>query len=60
MNLVYYVLGGTIGILLIGAIVVVLMASGTKSQKRRLDDLKSRHIARQPWDVHSADGRANR
>jgi hypothetical protein len=60
MNMIFYILGAGIAILLIGAIVVVVMASGSKSQSRRMQDLHTRHVARQPWDAESADGRGNR
>jgi hypothetical protein len=60
MNMIFYILGAGIAILLIGAIVVVVMASGPKSQQKRMRDIQTRHIARQPWDAESANGRGNR
>jgi hypothetical protein len=60
MNTIFLVLFAGIAILLVGAVVVVVMASGSKSQKQRMENLHARHMARQPWDAQSADGRGNR
>jgi flagellar basal body-associated protein FliL len=60
MNTVFLILGIGIVVLLFGAIAVVILASGSKSQKQRMENHQARHMARQPWDAHSADGRANR
>ena len=58
-SVLFLILGAGIAILLVGAVVVV-MASGPKSQKKRMQELHTRHFARQPWDAESADGRGNR
>jgi hypothetical protein len=60
MNTIFLVLFAGLAILLVGAVVVVVMASGAKSQKRRMEDVQTRHLARQPWDAQSAEGRGNR
>ena len=54
MNIIYLVLGLGIAILLVGAVVIVLMSMGTKNKHRQIDELRSRHIARQPWDAHGS------
>lgn len=59
-NVIFLVFAIAIVALLIGAIVVVFLASGTKSQKKRMEEHQTRHLAQQPWDAHSADGRGNR
>jgi len=59
-SVLFLILGAGIAILLVGAVVVVVMASGPKSQKKRMQELHTRHFARQPWDAESADGRGNR
>ncbi len=51
MNVVYLILGLGIAVLAVGAIVVVFMSMGTENKHRQLDELRTRHIARQPWDV---------
>lgn len=60
MNMIFYILGAGIAILLVGAIIVVVMASGPKSRQQRMREVQTRHIARQPWDAESANGRSNR
>jgi flagellar basal body-associated protein FliL len=60
MNTVFLVLGICIVMLLVGAVAVVFLASSSKSQKQRMEEQQNRHVARQPWDAQSADGRGNR
>jgi flagellar basal body-associated protein FliL len=60
MNTVFLILGIAIVVLLVGAVVVVALASSSKTQQKRMEEHQSRHIARQPWDAHSAEGRGNR
>ena len=60
MNTVFLILGIGIVVLLFGAVAVVALANGSKSQKRRMEEHQTRHLARQPWDAHSAHGRGNR
>ncbi|HYM27870.1 MAG TPA: hypothetical protein VET66_06955 [Steroidobacteraceae bacterium] len=59
-NTIFLFLAVGIVLLLAAAIVVVLLASSPKSQKKRMEELHARHMARQPWDAHSAEGRGNR
>jgi hypothetical protein len=57
---VYLVLALCIVALLVGALVVAFLASGARSEKKRKEEMATRHLARQPWDAQSADGRGNR
>lgn len=47
-------------VLLASAIVVLLSASAQSQDQKRKEGLRTRHIAQQPWDAQSADGRGNR
>lgn len=60
MNSVYLALAIVIVVLLVAAIAVVFLAGSSKSQKKRMEELQTRHLARQPWDAQSAEGRGNR
>lgn len=60
MNTVFLALGIVIVVLLFGAIAVVILASSSKTQQKRMEEHQTRHLARQPWDAHSAEGRGNR
>ncbi|MFY9315110.1 MAG: hypothetical protein WAO95_06070 [Burkholderiales bacterium] len=60
MHTVFLMIAVATVLLLAGALVVVFLASGTKSQQQRMEEHQARHIARQPWDAQSADGRGNR
>jgi hypothetical protein len=39
---------------------MLLVASSTRSRRQRMEEQRTRHLARQPWDAHAADGRGNR
>lgn len=60
MHTFFLVLGIAIFVLLVGAVLVVALASGSKTRKQRMEQMQSRHVAHQPWDAQSADGRGNR
>jgi len=60
MNTVFLIVAIGIIVLLFCAVAVVVLASGAKSQKRRMEEHQARYLARQPWDAQSADGRGNR
>ena len=49
---------GVVFALVIG--VVVWLMSASRAGERQRDERKTRHIAQQPWDAQSADGRGNR
>lgn len=49
---------GLVFALVIG-VVIWLMTASRKGTTRR-EERKTRHIAQQPWDAQSADGRGNR
>ena len=42
------------------AVAIWLFVSPSRSNEKRREDLKTRHIQNQPWDAQSADGRGNR
>ena len=56
----FFVVAVGIVVLFAGALIAVVLASGAKSQEKRMRDLHARHLANQPWDAHSAEGRGNR
>ena len=60
MNTVFLIIAVGIVVLLVAALAVVFLASGSKSQKQRVEENQARQSARQPWDAQSADGRGNR
>ncbi len=60
MNHLFLVFAAVVIVLLGAGIAALLLASGTKSQRRRMEEQHTRHLARQPWDAQAADGRGNR
>ena len=60
MGPVTYILGFAAFIVMIALIAGLFIASAAKSGQKRKEELKSRYIARQPWDAAGTSGRANR
>jgi len=60
MGTVTYFLGFAAFIVMIALIVGLFIATASKSEQKRKNELKSRSIARQPWDAEGTSGRANR
>ncbi len=60
MNHLFLILAVVVLVLLAGGIAMLLVASSTKSQRPRMEEQRTRHLARQPWDAQAADGRGNR
>jgi type II secretory pathway pseudopilin PulG len=60
MNHLYLALAVVVIVLLAGGIAMLLVASSTRSRRQRMEEQRTRHLARQPWDAHAADGRGNR
>jgi len=60
MTHAYLALAVVLILLLACGIAVLLVAGSAKSQRRRMEEQHTRHLARQPWDAQAADGRGNR
>jgi hypothetical protein len=60
MSTVTYFLGFAAFIAMVALIVGLFIITSAKSVGKRKEDLKSRHIARQPWGEDGASGRGLR
>lgn len=60
MDVIAYAVGTIVFVIVIGFVVAAVLSSSAQAGQKRKDELQTRHIARQPWDAHSADGRGNR
>jgi len=49
---------GLVFALVIG--ILIWFTSASRSNDRQRDERTTRHLAQQPWDAQSADGRGNR
>ncbi len=60
MDVIAYAVGIVTFVILIGFVVAAVLSSSEKAGRKRKEDLQTRHLARQPWDAHSASGRGIR
>ncbi len=60
MDVIAYALGIVAFVIVIGFVVAAILSSAAQAGRKRKDELQTRHLARQPWDAHSANGRGNR
>ena len=60
MSISWSLLGLGIAVAPIVALGIWLFASPSRQSEKRRDELKTRHLQRQPWDADGAGGRANR
>lgn len=47
-------------VIVVGFVIAAAFSSSAQSGRKRKEELQTRHLARQPWDAHGAEGRGNR
>jgi len=57
MDVIAFAGGFILVIIVLGVGIAALLSSAAGKRK---EDQETRHIASQPWDAHSANGRGNR
>lgn len=60
MDVIAYAAGIVAFVIVVGFAIAAVFSSSAQSEKKREDERQTRHLARQPWDAHSAEGRGNR
>ena len=60
MDVIAYAVGIVAFVIVIGFVVAAILSSSAQAGRKRKDELQTRHLTRQPWDAHSANGRGNR